>query len=148
MNKIYPITAVFIFIIIAFIWNWPEQNRIETNKGTLLCDFEYSPCAFNSSQGKAWLQAEPAIIKTENEITFSLSFDDPSNVVIKTARLEGKDMYMGVIPVFFTKVGEQYRGGAMLGACMHDKMVWQMFVEIEVDGKPQTLVYDFYSEQD
>ena len=70
-----------------------------------------------------------------------------------TGYLEGKNMYMGKIPLFFSVFkaqkktsDEEFRADVLLGSCSEHKMVWRMWLIISDDkGNNETGFVDFTS---
>ena len=70
-----------------------------------------------------------------------------------TGYLEGKNMYMGKIPLFFSVFkaqkktsDEEFRADVLLGSCSEHKMVWRMWLIISDDkGNNETVFVDFTS---
>lgn len=164
MKKIIPAGFTIISIILLIVFNLTNVNQNSpfadnmnhineldgnTESDSLeLCDFKVRDCLVVSNGNEIFLSSNNKIIKTETENLFLLKADNIDSFKINSAKLEGKDMYMGVIPVFFTKVDGYYQANAMLGACMHDKMIWQMTINATINNQTQNLTYSFYSEQD
>lgn len=74
----------------------------------------------------------------------------PSDSTIKlSAYLEGRDMFMGKVPVFFDKKQEQnlYLAESLLASCTEEEMVWRLWITAEKEGETQTLFIDFTSKR-
>jgi len=74
--------------------------------------------------------------KVHGDMPFELTLTYPSvNENIKfSAYLEGKEMFMGKIPVFFTQVQneQKQRSEVLLANCSEDQMVWRLWITAEV----------------
>lgn len=73
--------------------------------------------------------------------------DTHSNITNISAYLEGRDMFMGKVPVFFKKTGNEsiYLAQSLLANCMEEQMVWRLWITLKVAEKTQTLFVDFTS---
>jgi len=66
-----------------------------------------------------------------------------------SAYLEGKDMFMGKVPVFFEK-GEgdnKFTGNSLLANCTEEQMVWRLWLTVESIEHTQTFFVDFTSQR-
>ena len=66
-----------------------------------------------------------------------------------TAYLEGRDMFMGKVPVFFDKKEgkDVYLAETLLASCAEEQMVWRLWITAEIDGEAQTFSVDFTSQR-
>ncbi|MCJ8296076.1 MAG: hypothetical protein MJK15_16860 [Colwellia sp.] len=66
-----------------------------------------------------------------------------------SAYLEGKDMFMGKVPVFFEQSGKEgvYSAQSLLASCSEEHMDWRMWITIELKGQEQTFFVDFTSQR-
>ena len=66
-----------------------------------------------------------------------------------TAYLEGKDMFMGKVPVFFEQSGKEgvYLAQSLLASCSDEQMVWRLWITADISGKTQTFFVDFTSQR-
>ena len=91
-----------------------------------------TPCIF-ANQIKVWLSEETL----SPETPFSIYAKLPAGVTITAAKLEGVTMYMGYIPVQFTKHSNIWLANTMVGICSEQNMVWKL-VLTTVDTKTAT----------
>ncbi|MBU2870836.1 hypothetical protein KO502_09000 [Colwellia sp. E2M01] len=94
--------------------------------------------------------ATPLIENIDKEESLPVQVDKP-NVTIK-AHLEGRDMFMGKIPIFFEQnsksdVGERYSAESLLGSCSEEEMIWRLWLTVEREGMSQTFFVDFTSQR-
>ncbi len=71
---------------------------------------------------------------------------------IMSAWLEGKTMYMGKIPVFFSRQhGSLWSSEVMVGACSDPVMEWQLTVELGSGARSKegdkTVTFSLYTSQ-
>ncbi len=66
-----------------------------------------------------------------------------------SAYLEGKEMFMGKVPVFFEQGANEgiYLAQSLLASCSEEQMVWRLWVTVEVENKTQTFFIDFTSQR-
>ena len=66
-----------------------------------------------------------------------------------SAYLEGKDMFMGKVPVFFepTDKDNVYLAQSLLASCSEEQMVWRLWITMEMEDKAQTFFVDFTSQR-
>ena len=145
VRKIYT-AIMLIFIILFFVaFNIRFDHVDDPPLSSKVCDFEQSSCVKRTKMGRFVLNANPSRIKSETEVNFKLTSKNHSLIKIKSAWLEGKDMYMGKIPLFFEANEQGFIADSMIGACTDDSMVWQMVVNIEKNNITQKLTFDFVS---
>ena len=75
--------------------------------------------------------------RPEPETPFVITLTGNNISPPQTAYLEGVNMYMGKIPVFFTETKSGLAAEAMVGVCSSKKMQWQLVIEWQA----QTLRY-------
>lgn len=93
----------------------------------------------------------------ENDLVVSLSQNQitpemPFQVIVKSthpltiyeAYIEGVNMYMGKIPLFFEQNNQQAIADAMLGVCSEPNMQWQITIKGE-SLTPFTITYPILS---
>ncbi|MDP5214066.1 hypothetical protein ORJ66_13515 [Pseudoalteromonas tunicata] len=67
----------------------------------------------------------------EPETPFTIILKAPKNQIVHQAKLEGVDMYMGTIPVFFTEQSTGvWQAQVMVGACSLSLMQWRLMVQL------------------
>lgn len=72
-----------------------------------------------------------------------------ANISKVSAYLEGRDMFMGKVPVFFDKKDDStiYLAEGLLASCTEDQMVWRLWITAETAGEEQTFFVDFMSQR-
>ncbi|SFD06484.1 hypothetical protein [Pseudoalteromonas denitrificans] len=86
------------------------------------------------------------------ETQFHIVFSAPKNIKIQQAKLEGINMYMGSIPLFFEYKEGAWRATTMVGACAEPIMQWRLTLDfldqtksVNNDKAQNTLLYYFTS---
>ncbi|MCG6201359.1 hypothetical protein [Psychromonas antarctica] len=139
---------IMLLLLIALVW-WrtmdsanklPNQIVIDISEQVQNCDY-LSPCKFISKQGPFWLSVKSPI-KAEQWIDFKLQ-SQLRKWQVKTAKIVGKSMFMGRIPVVFKITDEGFSARTMVGGCTSAEMVWQLQISIDVNGVSELLLFDF-----
>jgi len=73
----------------------------------------------------------------------------PNTISKVSAYLEGRDMFMGKVPVFFEQEANEgiYLAQSLLANCSEEQMVWRLWVTVEVAEQTQTFFIDFTSQR-
>ncbi|UXK10495.1 hypothetical protein N5094_10040 [Shewanella putrefaciens] len=124
-----------------------EHIRDKENSDPSLCVFSQGECVKTIAGIKLSFTISPSHAPSEKPLTLNILSSAPiSDVHI---RLEGRDMFMGIIPVNVRQVDEMnYIGQMVYGSCSSGYMVWRGFVNFTVNGKPQTAIFDFLADSD
>jgi hypothetical protein len=90
-------------------------------------------------------------IKTELPFVIDLALLDAeqANITKVSAHLEGKDMFMGKVPVFFEQDHESsnYVAQSLLANCTEEQMVWRLWVTVTLAEQDQSFFIDFTSQR-
>ncbi len=93
-------------------------------------------------------------IKAESTFTIELALVEEGkdkinkhNITNVSAHLEGRDMYMGKVPVFFKQNDSKsaYLAETLLASCS-GAMVWRLWITAEIAEQEQRFFVDFTSE--
>ncbi len=157
MKNFYKLTLIIIASLIIIVTNMYFTPKNPNEMETPLCDFEKSVCINTELSSDLVLTATPALITAETEIEFELTLKlkPNQNIQIKSAWLEGKNMFMGKIPLFFSKTKTPivsplenqvtYRANTLIGACTEEQMIWQMTIVWEEDGQEKLTFFELVS---
>jgi len=119
----------------------------KTTKDSSLCDFSVGKCTQSVAGVTFDLLITPYNTPSEKPLTLELISSVPVNNLV--IRVEGRDMFMGVIPVNLTKVDENlYNGQLIYGSCSSNYMVWRVFVTFTKEGVQHTAMFDFLADND
>jgi hypothetical protein len=114
------------------------NSKSHTNDIDRLCQFDNGPCRDADSA----LSLFPVHAPSEQWLKLTLYV--PENLKIIAAKMEGRDMFMGVIPVTFDDSG---RASIIYGSCSSGYMVWRLMVEFEDEkGKTFTRQFDWLAD--
>ena len=118
------------------------ESELPSEQTQLTCDYTM-PCEFNNKQGRFWLSVQEPPIKAEQWNNISLT-SNISKWQVLDAKLVGKEMFMGRIPVGFSEVQQGvFIAKVLVGACTTEHMVWQLQIDVEVNGMKEQLLFDF-----
>lgn len=110
-----------------------------------LCQFAQKPCQQTINDIDVSLSISPGSTPSEQPLAVSLTFSKP--VKLLSARVEGRDMFMGVIPLNLTENDKSsYKGTLIYGSCSSNYMVWRMFVSFSVAEQQQHVMFDFLAD--
>ncbi|WP_076419110.1 hypothetical protein [Colwellia sp. UCD-KL20] len=155
MIKIKTILFLFAFFVFCFLGcgqNEKYKNEIIEPK----CISTQMPCLINSSIGDFSILFNVEPVFTENP--FDIVLISKSKLPIKSisAHMEGKNMFMGKIPLFFEinqvkkesyeKVNPTYYvANTMLGSCSEENMRWIILFEITIENQQGIDVIENFS---
>ncbi|MFT6984579.1 MAG: hypothetical protein ACJAT7_000376 [Psychromonas sp.] len=105
------------------------------------CDY-FTPCEFTTPQGAFWLTVANPPIKAEQWIDFNLQSELQTWRIID-AKIIGKNMFMGRIPVLFSPFEKGFAAKTLVGACTSKQMIWQLQITAEVNDISELLLFDF-----
>lgn len=93
------------------------------------CLSSQSQCHFQNTLGSFDILFNVNSVMTEQEFTISVRSDLTLKNISVTGFIEGRDMYMGKIPLFFDNSQPQTLiSTVMLGSCSEENMVWRMWL--------------------
>ncbi|MFO6422175.1 hypothetical protein [Motilimonas sp. KMU-193] len=152
LKRIIQILVVLSVLIAAFVYRTLTPNLTpsvtQTGQATQaqssnLCDFSQG-CTAQVFATEIQIKA-PAQTKIIAETPIELELALAPGMQISKAYLKGKDMFMGTIPVIFNqqKQADQYQGELLLGACITEKMIWQLTLELTQNEQTGSAVFDF-----
>ncbi|WP_051219781.1 hypothetical protein [Rheinheimera baltica] len=103
----------------------------------------HSPALVLVNDTELVLQLDPGNAPVETPLLLKLSVVDVEKV---TGELTGVSMYMGRVPLTFSKTNEGWQAEFLLGACSDPKMVWQLSLELSyTDEKKRSIKQQFQS---
>lgn len=107
------------FTLFALVLAGCGEEVRETEPG--LCRFEQGPCVQLQAGESLSLSMTP--VNAPSEHPLSLTLAKPGNWRVTSAVVEGRDMFMGRLPIHFD---EQGQGTLMYGSCASGYMVWRL----------------------
>lgn len=141
-------------LLVLFISACSPQDNQETAKQSrafiedkTLCNFKESSCEKQVAGINLTLSITPFNTPSEKPLTLEVTSNESLSAL--TMRIEGRDMFMGVIPVNLAKTNEnQYNGQLIFGSCSSNYMVWRAFITFEKNGTQHVTIFDFLADSD
>ncbi|GAA6173707.1 hypothetical protein NBRC116592_33770 [Colwellia sp. KU-HH00111] len=138
-----------------------EQAHIKKNLDeppSFICLSSQNECELSFVYGDFTLhfsgQVDHGRIKTELPFSIALSFV-PSEASVQIKRissyLEGVDMFMGKIPIFFEQkktVENHWIAHSLLASCSEEIMTWRLWVQVEIVKNGQVEQQQFFIDFD
>jgi hypothetical protein len=112
-----------------------------------LCEFSLGECYQEVAGLQVGLLIDP--VDTPSEKPLIVTLKSSQAITNVSMRIEGRDMFMGVIPVLLSQIkNTSYQGSLIFGSCSSNYMVWRVFVSFDYQQQPRTLMYDFLADND
>ncbi|QYJ91826.1 hypothetical protein [Shewanella halotolerans] len=128
----------------------PEQDVKVASESALeidpsLCDFHQNSCDKKLGETLISLEISPENTPSEKPLTVTLTSSERLEHL--KVRVEGRDMFMGVIPLILSEAGKNtYQGTLIYGSCSSNYMVWRLIASFEIGGQSKTIMYDFLAD--
>ena len=102
-------------------------------------------CKKESNHAEIALLISPNTVPSGEKLDLSITSNEL--IKIKSARIEGRDMFMGIIPIKFNRIKNRgFFSNAFLGSCASGYMVWRLFITFEKKGIESTVYFDFLAD--
>ena len=99
---------------------------------------------FTDDELTLWLGSSE--VKAEQEFSIFLHSRNNESLQIHSARIEGINMSMGYIPLFFSELSNNtYRASGLVGVCETQDMRWQIKLKISLQGNNKVLTLEIPS---
>lgn len=137
LTKYTPFAALILLLVAVSYFTAKEQSDVELHQAFM-------------AEPEFRLDVAPWPVEVEEEITLVFSLNQTVELQIKSisARVEGLNMNMGIIPVVWSKsqIPGQYTGIFMLGSCSEPVMRWQLILDVRLtSGKKIQRIAEFSS---
>ncbi len=125
-----------------------QGSDLPVKLDTPLCISGQSTCHISTDLGEFAILFDHAEIVAETSFNLILRSNESITVSV-SGYLEGKDMYMGKVPLIFEQNANEYIARLLLGACSQPTMTWRMWLTFkdENSGKEFTRFVDFVSKR-
>lgn len=139
MNKIG-----FILILSILLMSCIEPQKVQYIEPRCLSG--QTQCYFDSEFGQFSILFNVERALAERPFNVIVQLDTPQNINI-SGHIEGRDMYMGKIPLIFDSKKEMsYKAKVQFGSCGREKMIWRMWFILKNDNGDMKRFYtDFPS---
>jgi len=127
----------------------PDNSKNNTlfEQDTGLCNFQEKACTKTVDDIELSLRITPWDTPSEKPLSLSLNSSEPLENV--KMRIEGRDMFMGIIPVNLSKDSETtYSAPLIYGSCSSGYMVWQAIVSYQQDGIEKFTIFEFLADSE
>lgn len=152
------IAILFIFNLLACnpIQQAPQKKSTST-QSPFSCLGSQSRCEVITDLGTFVIQfsgeVEQGRIKTELPLYIQVTFNGKDNhVKLKSvnSHLEGKDMFMGKIPVFFEidELINNVTAETLLASCSEEVMTWRLWFAVEIEETGMVNQQNFFIDFD
>ena len=119
-----------------------NKSSTDTHLTHPQCIDSQSSCNMTLENYSVDLAFDQLKLKAENPFTLHLLTKGslPKNLTL-SGHIEGENMYMGKIPLFFEPTSQGFSAKSMLGSCSEKKMRWRFYIHatFELAGKKKHL---------
>ncbi|QDE31258.1 hypothetical protein FH971_09875 [Shewanella polaris] len=146
MHKINKIVIFIISLTFLMACNGDKTAEQQTFPvDQTLCQFSTGECYKKVADITVGLMIDP--VNTPSEKPLNLTLTSTQAITNVSVRVEGRDMFMGVIPVSLSSITDnEIHGNLIFGSCSSNYMVWRVFVSFDYQQQPRTLMYDFLAD--
>ncbi|WP_237524195.1 hypothetical protein [Shewanella sp. KX20019] len=139
--------TLFMAVIVSGCEPDNGKNVTSFKQETGLCNFQKGACSNTVDGTELNLRITPWNTPSEKPLELSLSSSVPLEKV--KIRVEGRDMFMGIIPVNLAQETEtSYNAPLIYGSCSSGYMVWQAIVSYEQDGIEKFTIFEFLADSE
>lgn len=131
-RKIAHLTMVLAILLSLMAYRtWFSGPQSENSGGTndQICDLSHSPCPLRVGDATLTVSIDGLPIRPEHDFVLRLQGSSAQAIAPKAAWLEGKEMFMGRIPVQFEAGSGGWQARAQVGACTSATMTWLLNLE-------------------
>jgi hypothetical protein len=148
VHKLVRIIILNILLMFLVACDKPQtQEHANLVIDKTLCQFSVGECYKKVTDLQVGLLIDP--INTPSEKPLIVTLSSNQKITNISMRIEGRDMFMGIIPVSLSEIKDNvYQGPVIFGSCSSNYMVWRVFVSFDYQQQPRTLMYDFLADND
>lgn len=148
MHKLVRIIILNILLMFLVACDKPQtQEHANLVIDKTLCQFSVGECYKKVTDLQVGLLIDP--INTPSEKPLIVTLSSNQKITNISMRIEGRDMFMGIIPVSLSEIKDNvYQGPVIFGSCSSNYMVWRVFVSFDYQQQTRTLMYDFLADND
>ncbi len=122
-----------------------KKDMVKSSVDPTLCSFLDNSCTKLTKGVNFTIKITPEGVPSEKELYLSLTADKTLTNI--QARIEGRDMFMGIIPISLSQTESgTYNSEFMLGSCASGYMVWRLFINAEHKGQQISTYFDFLAD--
>ncbi|MGN5192833.1 hypothetical protein BJP22_17260 [Aeromonas veronii] len=125
------VLALLLALMAYRTWFSADNSVSADQKKDQICDLSHTPCSALIGDKPLTVAIKELPLRAEHDFAIAITGGDPAIKPVK-ATLEGKDMFMGTIPVNFEQfeqIDGQWQGVTQVGSCTSPVMVWLLNIE-------------------
>ncbi|OSP50565.1 hypothetical protein B7G55_10770 [Aeromonas hydrophila] len=122
------VLAILLGLIAYRTWFGNVQTAVAGSEKDQICDLSHSLCPLQAGNKPLTARIASLPVQAERDFVIQLQGGDPAVTPVK-AWLEGRDMFMGTIPVNFEATEQGWQGTTLVGSCTSPLMVWLLNIE-------------------
>jgi hypothetical protein len=122
------VLALLLALMAYRTWFSADNSVSADQKKDQICDLSHTTCSALIGDKPLTIAIKELPLRAEHEFAIAITGGDPAIKPVK-ATLEGKDMFMGTIPVSFEEIDGQWQGVTQVGSCISPVMIWLLNIE-------------------
>jgi|GEM_PF-1332523 hypothetical protein len=122
------VLAILLGLVAYRTWFGHEQTVVAGAEKDQICDLSHTSCNTRLGDKLLTISLASLPVQAERDFVIQLQGGDPAVTPVK-AWLEGRDMFMGTIPVNFEATEQGWQGTTLVGSCTSPLMVWLLNIE-------------------
>ncbi|WDE07381.1 hypothetical protein SG34_011115 [Thalassomonas viridans] len=130
-------TLMFLLVLGALSGCQPAEKKQAVSLEPR-CLAQQSECVVRTPAGEFHVLFNVDKVITETPFEITVEYRGSGEIKNISGYLEGRDMFMGKIPLFLTgEKNNQYLAEVMLGSCAEPTMIWRLWLTAEFTGQVQ-----------
>ncbi|MCX4042439.1 hypothetical protein OR606_19805 [Aeromonas hydrophila] len=122
------VLAILLGLVAYRTWFGNVQTAVAGSEKDQICDLSHTSCDTRLGDKPLTVRVASLPVQAERDFVIQLQGGDPVVTPVK-AWLEGRDMFMGTIPVNFEATEQGWQGTTLVGSCTSPLMVWLLNIE-------------------
>lgn len=122
------VMAILLSLVAYRTWFTGSQTAAPAAGNDQICDLSHSPCTLSIGDQPLTVRVDSVPVKAEHDFVLRLQGGSPA-ITPSKAWLEGKEMFMGTIPVTLVAEAGGWQGRAQVGSCTSATMIWLLNIE-------------------
>ena len=130
-RKVFHLALALVLLLglVAYrTWFLADNSVSTTQNKDQICDLAHSSCSVLIGDVPLTVAVNQSPVRAERDFELRLTGGDPAITPVN-AWLEGRDMFMGTIPVQFEQIAGGWQGTTLVGSCTSSVMVWLFNIE-------------------
>lgn len=122
------VLAILLGLVAYRTWFGNVQMAVAGSEKDQICDLSHTSCDTRLGDKPLTVRVASLPVQAERDFVIQLQGGDQAVTPVK-AWLEGRDMFMGTIPVNFEATEQGWQGTTLVGSCTSPMMVWLLNIE-------------------